>query len=391
MHDTFTQDTFMHDTFIHDTLFKNAFGEFQLQRRPAVAGLKAWDGADDYLLELAAAHTAQTALVINDNFGALSCALHTVNPASWTDSYTAHLATQENIARNQLPGQFSAIPSTTTPDGFFDLVVWRVPKSLSLFEQQIARLQPLLKPETIILAGGMDKHLLPDTKTLLERLGRVTTLPGKKKSHVFQIAVDTTLPAPCEPKTNQLTLTECNLTLSGDAAVFARDRIDIGARFFIEQFSQLPAAQRIADLGCGNGLLSLALAKQLAKSPQDVAAEIHLFDESYQAVNAAKINWQNNIGTPNPSHFHIDDGLSNYDGEPFDLILCNPPFHQQHVVGDHIARQLFMQSKQHLRKGGELWIVGNRHLDYHLTLKKLFGNCRQIATNSKFVVLMARA
>jgi 16S rRNA (guanine1207-N2)-methyltransferase len=174
------------------------------------------------------------------------------------------------------------------------------------------------------------------------------------------------------------------LTLNGDAAVFARDKIDIGARFFIEQFAQLPAAQRIADLGCGNGILGLALARL---HPD---AEIHCFDESYQAVAVARANWLSNIGSADPSRFHLDDGLGSYSGPPFDLILCNPPFHQQHVIGDHLARQLFAQSRQHLRKSGELWIVGNRHLDYYKPLTRIFGNCRQIAANPKFVVLAAK-
>jgi 16S rRNA (guanine1207-N2)-methyltransferase len=110
-------------------------------------------------------------------------------------------------------------------------------------------------------------------------------------------------------------------------------------------------------------------------------------------VAAAERNYRDNgfaDGAP-AARFHVDDGFSSYRGEPFDLILCNPPFHQGHVVGDQIARQLFAQSRQQLRRGGELWIVGNRHLQYHIVLKKIFGNCRQIAANSKFVVLAARA
>jgi len=51
---------------------------------------------------------------------------------------------------------------------------------------------------------------------------------------------------------------------------------------------------------------------------------------------------------------------------------------------------MFSQSARHLRDGGELWIVGNRHLQYHLKLKRLFGNCRLVAGNAKFVVLAAR-
>lgn len=379
-----------------DTTFNNAFGVFELRRRPLVSGLQAWDGADDYLLELAAGHslpqTSQRTLIINDNFGALTCALHAQHPMSWSDSLTTHLATQENWKRNQLPETFEALPATTQPQPMpkesFDLVLWRVPKSTSLFEQQIAWLFPLLKTQTVIIAGGMDKHLLPDTKALLARLGTVTTLPGKRKAHVFQVEFDPSLGAPTHALTKSIetTFPEYELTLTGDANVFAREKLDIGARFFIDQFAQLPASptQRIADIGCGNGVLSLVLAKL------QPTAEIHAFDESYQAVASARENWSRNIGAPIPERFHVDDGLSHYAGAPFDLILCNPPFHQQHVIGDHIARQLFAQSKQHLRRGGELWIVGNRHLDYHVVLKRQFGNCRQIAANAKFVVLAAQ-
>ena len=71
----------------------------------------------------------------------------------------------------------------------------------------------------------------------------------------------------------------------------------------------------------------------------------------------------------------------------FDLTLCNPPFHQQQVVGDFLAWRMFTQAKAALTKGGELWIVGNRHLGYHLKLKRLFGNAEQVAATPKFVVL----
>jgi 16S rRNA (guanine1207-N2)-methyltransferase len=44
-----------------------------------------------------------------------------------------------------------------------------------------------------------------------------------------------------------------------------------------------------------------------------------------------------------------------------DLILCNPPFHQQNTIGSHIAMRMFKQARQVvLRSGGELWVIGNR-------------------------------
>jgi 23S rRNA (guanine1835-N2)-methyltransferase len=82
-------------------------------------------------------------------------------------------------------------------------------------------------------------------------------------------------------------------------------------------------------------------------------------------------------------------GLEDFESASADLILCNPPFHQQNTVGDQIAISLFKQSRKVLRKGGELWVIGNRHLNYHVTLNRLFGKHSVVAANAKFVILRA--
>jgi 16S rRNA (guanine1207-N2)-methyltransferase len=50
---------------------------------------------------------------------------------------------------------------------------------------------------------------------------------------------------------------------------------------------------------------------------------------------------------------------------------------------------MFRQARDVLRPDGELWLIGNRHLAYHIALKKLFGKVELIASNAKFVVLRA--
>jgi 23S rRNA (guanine1835-N2)-methyltransferase len=72
-----------------------------------------------------------------------------------------------------------------------------------------------------------------------------------------------------------------------------------------------------------------------------------------------------------------------------ELVLCNPPFHQQQVVGDLLAWRMFQQARAALVRGGELWIVGNRHLGYHAKLSRLFRSVQQVAATPKFVVLKA--
>jgi 16S rRNA G1207 methylase RsmC len=81
--------------------------------------------------------------------------------------------------------------------------------------------------------------------------------------------------------------------------------------------------------------------------------------------------------------------LADVEPNSIDLILCNPPFHQQNATTDHIAWQMFRDSHRVLKKGGELRIIGNRQLGYHIKLKRLFGNEKLITSNEKFVTLSA--
>lgn len=71
-------------------------------------------------------------------------------------------------------------------------------------------------------------------------------------------------------------------------------------------------------------------------------------------------------------------------------MLCNPPFHQGEAITDHIAWQMFLDARRRLKDGGILHIVGNRHLNYHVKLQRLFQNCTTVASNGKFVILQAQ-
>jgi 16S RNA G1207 methylase RsmC len=389
------------------TTFSCFTGTYTLERNdppaPGQQALRAWDAADEYLLSAAAPLLGERpnarVLIVNDAFGALAVALHAFAPHTWGDSFAARRATAENLERNGLPegGDARFFPATITPPGLegangapsgYDLVLWRVPKARALFEQQREGLRPLLHADTVVLAGGMVKHLTDRAKDILSGLGAVSVLPVEKKAVLLRVAPQPDLP-PLPPGPEPvLSVPEYGVELTAGPNVFAREKLDEGARLFLAQFGALPRARRIADLGCGNGVLGI-VARRLQRG-----AEVHFFDESYQAVAAAEENYRRNVpaaadASAPAAHFHVDDGLIHYEGDAFDLVLCNPPFHQGHAIGDQTAWQMFSQSKRHLRPGGELWVVGNRHLEYHLKLRRLFGNCRQIAAHPKFVVLAA--
>ena len=380
-----------------NSLISSPFGTFKLDRIPLTHSsvkqdnLRAWDAADElllqYLFDNALPTPQSNILIINDAFGALACNLSQYNINSWNDSLISHLATIHNQDLNHQSGSIKQLPSTSTPTDTIDLVLIKIPKTLALLEHQLLTLKPLITNQTTIIASGMVKYLQKSYLQLFENIvGTTTTSQAVKKARLYFSQKDNLGEGGESPYPRKYYLTELDLHISEHANIFSREKLDIGTRFMVQQFDQLPTAKSIVDLGCGNGILGI-MAKRKNSSSQ-----IFFVDESYMAVASAKVNYAINIGdesSTSSTQFIVSDCLTQTSLQDIDLILCNPPFHQNNTVGDHIAWRMFKHSQQRLARGGQLWVIGNRHLNYHLKLKRLFGNCRTVASNKKFVVLEA--
>lgn len=366
-------------------------GEFELNRLPKRPRelLQAWDAADEYLLNTVAEQLklpgAVRVLILNDSFGALAVALNSYQPYAMSDSYLSQQATRFNLAANDLPEHSVSLLGSLDPlEGLFDLVLVKVPKTLALLEDELIRLRPHLTPATQVIVAGMIKTLPSSVWKLLERLiGPTTTSLARKKARLIFASVDSGLAVPPSPYPVSYRLENTDYLISNHANVFSRDSLDIGTRFFLQHLPSRQDVCDIIDLGCGNGLVGLIAAER------NPAASVCFVDESFMAVASAKDNFYRAFEGRREATFHVGDGLMEVESESADLILCNPPFHQQNTVGDQIAVSLFKQSKRVLRKGGELWVIGNRHLDYHSYLDRLFGTHSVVAANSKFVIVKA--
>lgn len=370
-------------------ILESAYARLDLIRQPEQPNepLQAFDAADEYLL--AQLHERglsanSRVLVLNDSFGALACSLaQHAQVTSSGDSHLAQLALVKNLQRNGLKGDaVTFIPASEVAQGPFDHVLIRVPKTLALLEEQLIRLHDQLAPEALVVAGAMIKHLPRAAGELLEKyIGPMQASLAVKKARLLT-ATPSPKPAPNSPYPTRYRLEQPAIELINHANLFCREDLDIGTRAFLPHLPKALGNLRAADLGCGNGVLGIVYA---LGNPQ---AQMTLVDESYMAVRSARENWQAIFGD-RPADIRAGDGLAEQPVDSLDLVLCNPPFHQQQVVGDFLAWRMFTQAKTALCKGGELWIVGNRHLGYHLKLKRLFGKVEQVAATPKFVILRA--
>ena len=396
-----------------NTEFLFADRHFSLIRYPEKhqhVSLQAWDSADELVIEHVEAllsdnectvNSHKQMMLFNDDFGALGCWFAHLSPLWVSDSYIALRSLQENLANNHLltdHADSATLPITAltsvdsltfTPAEIPSVIVIKVPRALALLEQQLIDIQRYITPDTKVIATGKVKAITKSVLGLFEKyVGPTTTSLAKKKSRLIfatprETQANTSSPFPTRWQCKGTT--GISLTLDNLANVFSRQSLDIGARIMLEHMT-VSANDVVVDLGCGNGVLGV---NALSLAPD---CKVIFVDESYMALESARLNVLNNFPDKiDQCEFVASnclESLLNRTNTPaVTKVLCNPPFHQQNAITDHIAWQMFTDSRALLVKSGHLVVVGNRHLDYHIKLKKLFGGAKVLASDKKFVIL----
>jgi 23S rRNA (guanine1835-N2)-methyltransferase len=343
--------------------------------------LQAWDAADELLLQhLSENSPPRTAklLTLNDSFGALTSALQGTDLTAYTDSFTSTRALELNVAATAASPAANAIHELRSLQGPYDLVLIRIPKNMSFFEDQLCHLTQHLHPSSQIVCGYMLKHQADASFKLLERyIGPATTSLARKKARLIFAAYQKS-PAQ-SPYPIQVPIEGFDTPFTHHSNLFSREKLDIGTRFLLEHLPQ-GAFKSILDLGCANGIVGIA-AQQL-----NPGAEITFCDESHMAIQSARTNYGSYFPTGN-ANFSWTDCCESVASGKLDLILCNPPFHQDHAIGDQTALRMLKDAHRALAPGGQLRVIGNSHLHYLGTLHRIFGNSEIVAKNSKFTIV----
>ncbi|MBD3585987.1 methyltransferase [Salinimonas sp. HHU 13199] len=373
--------------------------------------LQAWDSADELIIEHINANQTDLdtskCIILNDDFGALgtwyACAPDAIKPVWYSDSWVAHRSLTKNLQANDCETTFDTSGTLSQPvtactslselSAYPTLVIIKIPRTLALLEEQLITLSSLVTPTTMVIAAGKVKNITRTVLALFEKyIGGTSTSLAKKKSRLIFCEPDSKTLAnhPASPYPTIWQQAASNgqaMTMVNHANVFSRQSLDIGARLLLDHMA-VTNNERVIDLGCGNGVLGL---NALALAPE---AWVTFADESFMALQSARDSVEATFPDALPRcRFQADNCLETLleQGEAgtADKVLCNPPFHQQNAVTDHIAWQMFHDSREILRRGGHLIVVANRHLGYHVTLKRLFKGVTVLASNRKFVILSA--
>lgn len=366
--------------------FKGKTFSFSRYPKTTNRSLRAWSAADEYLISHLIESVSPVSdidiSIVNDRFGFLSCLLNQFEPTVILDRESQERSILQNLEENHIgPNQINFIQVLDKPPQNFDRVVMNIPKSMDLFELYMHQGHACLRDDGVVFCGFMTKYFTPQMLSIAEtyfedvdqslarKKSRVLVLQGKKAS-------------PNNPLVHHLEYNfsgKAERSIQQNYGVFSADHIDYATQFLIDHLRVKESENRILDMACGNGVI--AMAAQLQK-PE---AEIFLTDDSYLAIESARLN----IDGPSV-HYLWNDRLDDIPDQSLDLAVSNPPFHFGFETNIEVTIRLFNEVAKKLKQTGRFICVANQHLNYKTHLEKLF-SVKVLAQNEKFIVYECRA
>ncbi|MCK9536914.1 MAG: methyltransferase [Bacilli bacterium] len=171
------------------------------------------------------------------------------------------------------------------------------------------------------------------------------------------------------------------LTFLSDYGVFSKSRIDYGTHLLLQAFTPpSKSSVRILDIGCGYGIIGLAIAKAYPDF------QVELTDINMRAVNLTQHNAS--VLNLNNVNIYIGNLYENADGL-FDVIITNPPIR----AGKATVYRIFNQGYNRLFPGGYLWAVVRKQQGAKSLIKKmaeLFGIMEIVVVSKGYYVFYVK-
>ena len=270
------------------------------------------------------------------------------------------------------------------PESPFDQAIIFVPKSKELLNYLLHNIVSRLTVGASIFLVGEKKAGVERAAKQLLPFGKALKLDSARHCQMWQLTLDKTVTAKTLTDwAQQYTVNTPNgdLNICALPGVFSQNRLDIGTAVLLPYLSQVTSG-KIADFGCGAGVISAYLAKI---NPEN---RIFAMDVDAFALESTRMTFEKNNLQPERLEIKAVTGIED---APLFLhaIVSNPPFHQGIKTDYNASENLCKTSRRHLKSGGELWIVANRFLNYPILIEQNFGQCTTKADQQGFKVLFA--
>lgn len=294
----------------------------------------------------------------------------------WTWNYNEYLHFQNRQSQVHF--------GITLPEAEFEQAIVFVPKSKELLNYILHNLASRLKAGSSIFLVGEKKGGVERAAKQLLPYGDAVKLDSARHCQMWQLTTKITETLkPLESWVQEYTVNtpKGDLSICALPGVFSQNRLDIGTAALLPHLQQVSSG-KIADFGCGAGVISAYLAKLNPKN------RIFALDVDAFALASTRLTFSKNNLAPEQLEIKAVSGIED---APLFLhaIVSNPPFHQGIHTDYNASENLCKTARRHLKSSGELWIVANRFLNYPLLIEQNFGQCITKADQQGFKVLFA--
>lgn len=243
-------------------------------------------------------------------------------------------------------------------------IIYRVSKEKALVHHLLNCASQLLAPDgELIITGKKQDGIKSYAQKLVTQLGATGKLKKQKTEYLGSFSqLNPSTPLESQNYT-ELHKVECNHDsikyFYSKPGVFGWQKIDTGTQLLLETIapilektSQTP--ENILDLGCGYGWIFINLPTLLHSEDISITAT----DNNATALRCAQKNAE--FYAPNTQIIATDCGDSIK--KSFDLILCNPPFHQGHSHAKKLTEKFLQNTYRLLDKQGTAFFVVNEFI-----------------------------
>tara|TARA_R100001039_G_C1851798_1_gene112431 strand:- start:263 stop:1321 length:1059 start_codon:yes stop_codon:yes gene_type:complete len=299
-----------------------------------------------------------------------------------TNRYDIHAALQARGVDSRLSDfDFSQL-------GEFQRIVYRLSKEKLVAHHCINQaIRHLSEDGELVVIGGKQDGVKSIAKNAAQTYGQKNNTRKTGSSYLATftrpVTMDEDQRLPCNDYGQLRQVQHKGVSFHSKPGVFGWEKVDRGSELLI---SVLPTIQRymksvnsVLDLGCGWGYLMLATKDW---SVQTRCAT----DNNIAAIDAAARNFAEHGLTVDCI---ADDCASNLRGR-FDLILCNPPFHQGFAVSDALTDKFLAAASRLSRRSTRAIFVVNQFVPLPKHADKYFSQCRLLLAEDGFCVYELR-
>lgn len=299
-----------------------------------------------------------------------------INAQFWTWNYNEYLYLQNQKSEVHF--------GIDVPEAEFEQAVIFVPKSKELLNYVLHNVLSRLKIGSSVFLVGEKKGGVERAAKQLQPYGGAIKLDSARHCQMWQLTSNTSPEQkPVESWIQEYAVNTPNgeLSICALPGVFSQSKLDVGTAVLLPYLSQITSG-KIADFGCGAGVISAYLAKLNPKN------RIFALDVDAFALASTKLTFEKNNLLPEQLEIKAVSGIED---APLFLhaIVSNPPFHQGIHTDYNASENLCKTARRHLKSGGELWIVANRFLNYPILIEQNFGQCTTKTDQQGFKVLFA--